>query len=222
MKSKYILFFLLITSTSYSQWTQIVYNEEWAMQVVKNQIVREASSEALIYEYQQENELYDDINKKMAQVVIIHNHIFNQLSNVNSYFSQGRKLKSFVYEFNQIIKLFGETKTALRKYPKYWILLRKDFENLYLYTIGIGADVTNILNKDSTKILLDSYERDEILSILLKRVRNIRISLYRIKMQIEMYSSRSDIMNIPFLNNWIQTDKALVNNIVNRYNLFIK
>lgn len=223
----YIYFLLLFiyhftqkTNAQNNQFTEIVYNSELITQILKNGAVRETSSQFFIHEYQKENELYEQMNKDMAQIVIIHNHIFNQLTNVNAYFKQGKKLKYFGYEIQQTLKAVNKTKRLLRKYPKYWILLKGPVNDVYTSVIGISSEVKNVLNKDHEKLLIDHHDRDDILERFLTRIIHIKISIYALNARIEWLSYHNDIMNVPILGDYINKDKALIENIITKYKLF--
>lgn len=215
-----LLFIFHFTQKTNAQFTEFVFNSDLTFQVMKNGVVRESSSQLFIHEYQKENELYEQMNKDMAQIVIIHNHIFNQLTNVNAYFRQGKKLKHFLYEIQQTIKAVNKTKQLLRKYPKYWILLKTPVNDVYTSVIGISSEVKNVLNKDHEKLLIDHHDRDDILERFLMRIINIKISIYALNARIEWLSYHNDIMNVPILGDYINKDKALIENIITKYKLF--
>ena len=91
---KRIIFFCLILNVISARGQTVVVNDKLIAQLTKNQAVRLTSNEGFLKSYEKQKQLYDDINKKITQVVAIQEFIYDKLSKVNQTIKQGKQLIS--------------------------------------------------------------------------------------------------------------------------------
>ena len=96
---------------------QLYYNLELQAQVTANQAVRVASEKLYQNSYEKQRKSYDDIKEKVTQVVVIKNHIYNQLRNVNSALKRGNSWKLSIMIFQNYWVIWERCSSCPRKSP---------------------------------------------------------------------------------------------------------
>ena len=76
-----IILGIVMYSGTFIHSQQIVINDKLLMQLTKDHAVRMTSEQSFLNSYEKQNELYDDIKNKTAQVIAIQEYIYQQLKN---------------------------------------------------------------------------------------------------------------------------------------------
>ena len=79
--------------------------------------------------------------------------------------------------------------------------------------IDLGEGLKSIIEKNK-KLLMDPYDRDELLDNHLSKLQMIYIEILNINNIIEFSSNRAYIYSIPELGTWVEMDKDLTKDII--------
>ena len=124
---KRIIFFCLILNVISARGQTVVVNDKLIAQLTKNQAVRLTSNEGFLKSYEKQKQLYDDINKKITQVVAIQEFIYDKLSKVNQTIKQGKQLKYLYKYLGEVGENSGKMLKLTAKYPQYAILITDNY-----------------------------------------------------------------------------------------------
>lgn len=214
-KSVFIIFLLCSGATANGQ--QIVVNDKLLAQLTVNHGVRMGSEEAFLDSYKKQNELYNDIKTKTAQVIAIQEYIYQQLRNVNSALTQSKKL---IYLYQYLSKITTNSNKMLNlsaQHPEYAVLISKYYVDIGLQVVKLKQEVmSDILNEDKD-FLMDAMDREMLIEKIFTRVRSINGDLLYIIMRLENAKKIPYLYQVPVLRNYINIDKALVGDIMLKY-----
>ena len=202
-------------ATAYGQ--QIVINDKLLTQITVNHGVRMASEETFLDSYKKQNEFYNDIKNKTAQVIAIQEYIYQQLKNVNSALTQSKKL---VYLYQYLGKITSNSNKMINltvQHPEYAALVSKYYVEIGQQVIKLQAEVTTDVLNENKDFLMDSMDREMLIEKIFTRVRNINGNLLYIIMRLENAKKIPYLYQVPVLRNYINIDKALVGDIMQKY-----
>jgi hypothetical protein len=214
---KVISFALVVFSTTIFYSQQIVINDKLLTQISVNHGVRLASEQTFLDSYKKQRELYDDINNKTTQIIAIQEYIYQQLKNVNSALTQSKKL---IYLYQYLGKIVTNSEKMLEltaSHPEYAVLVNKYYIEIGKQVIKLQQEVTaDILNEDKD-YLMDSMDREMLIEKIFTRVRNINGNILYIMMRLQNAKKIPYLYQVPVLRNYINVDKALVGDIIQKY-----
>ncbi|MEG2078127.1 hypothetical protein [Chryseobacterium sp.] len=194
-----------------------VINDKLLAQLTTNHGVRLASEQAFLNSYEKQKKLYEEINNKTIQVIAIQEYIYQQLKNVNSALTQSKKL---IYLYNYLGKIVNNSNRMLDltlQYPEYSVLITKYYTAIGLQTLKLQQEVTqDILNEDKD-FLMDASDREMLLEKVFTRVRNINGNILYIILRLENAKKIPYLYQVPVLKNYINVDKAIVGDIIQKY-----
>lgn len=199
----------------YSQ--QIVVNDKLLAQLTVNHGVRMGSEETFLNSYKKQNELYNDIKNKTAQVIAIQEYIYQQLKNVNSALTQSKKL---IYLYQYLGKITTNSNKMLNlsaQHPEYAVLVSRYYIDIGKQVIKLQQEVTSDVLNENKDFLMDSMDREMLIEKIFTRVRNINGNLLYIIMRLENAKKIPYLYQVPVLRNYINIDKALVGDIMQKY-----
>lgn len=206
-----LVFFQLNHSQTY------VINDKLLLQLTTNHGVRLASEQTFLNSYEKQKKLYDEINTKTTQVIAIQEYIYQQLKNVNSALTQSKKL---MYLYNYLGKIVNNSNRMLDltvQHPEYSVLITKYYTAIGVQTLKLQQEVTqDVLNEDKD-FLMDASDREMLLEKIFTRVRNINGNILYIILRLENAKKIPYLYQVPVLKNYINVDKAIVGDIIQKY-----
>lgn len=214
---KIAAFGLVVFSAAVLYGQQIVINDKLLSQITVNHGVRLASEQTFLDSYEKQRELYDDINKKTTQIFAIQEYIYQQLKNVNSALTQSKKL---IYLYQYLGKIVTNSEKMLdltASHPEYAVLVNKYYIEIGKQVVKLQQEVTaDILNEDKD-YLMDSMDREMLIDKIFTRVRNINGNILYIMMRLQNAKKIPYLYQVPVLRNYINVDRALVGDIIQKY-----
>ncbi|WP_263603493.1 hypothetical protein [Chryseobacterium sp. PET-29] len=196
---------------------QIVINDKLLTQITVNHGVRLASEQAFLDSYEKQRELYDDINNKTMQVIAIQEYIYQQLKNVNAALTQSKKLIYLYQYLGKIINNSNKMMDLSAQHPEYAVLLSKYYVEIGKQVLKLQQEVTqNILNEDKD-FLMDAMDREMLIEKVFTRVRNIHGNVLYIILRLETAKKIPYLYQVPVLRNYINIDRAIVGDIIQKY-----
>lgn len=196
---------------------QIVINDKLLSQITLNHGVRLASEQAFLDSYEKQKELYDEINNKTTQIITIQEYIYQQLKNVNSALTQSKKL---IYLYQYLGKIATNSNKMLdlsAQHPEYAVLVSKYYTEIGKQVIKLQQEVTqDVLNEDKD-FLMDAMDREMLIEKVFTRVRNINGNILYIILRLENAKKIPYLFQVPVLRNYLNVDKAIVGDIIQKY-----
>lgn len=215
MQQIFFVIILLLTTGLKAQ--QIALNDRLLVQLTINHGVRMASEQGFLESYEKQKAMYDDIKNKTAQVIAIQEYIYQQLKNVNSALSQSKKL---VYLYQYMGKIATNSNKMLdlsAQHPEYAILVSKYYIEIGKQALKLKQEVTqDILNEDKD-FLMDAMDREMLIEKVFTRVRNINGNILYIILRLENAKKIPYLYQVPVLRNYVNIDKAIVGEIIQKY-----
>lgn len=212
----FIMAFSVVAVKS-QQVVQLVINDKLLSQISVNHGVRMASEETFLNSYEKQKAWYEDVKKKTAQVVAIQEYIYQQLKNVNSAISQSKKL---VYLYEYLEKIAKNSERMLEfsaKHPEYAALVSRYYIEIGKQSLKLKQEVVqDILNEDKD-YLMDSKDREMLIDKVYTRVRNINGNILYIILRLENAKNIPYLYQVPVLRNYVNIDKAIVGDIIQKY-----
>lgn len=206
---------LLFTICVKSQ--QIVINDKLLSQITVNHGVRLGSEQAFLDSYEKQNELYNEIKNKTAQVIAIQEYIYQQLKNVNSALTQSKKL---IYLYQYLGKIVSNSKSMLdlsMQHPEYAVLVSKYYAAIGQQAIKLQQEVTQDILNENKDFLMDAMDREMLIEKVLTRVRNINGNILYIILRLQNAKKIPYLYQVPVLRNYINIDRAIVGDIIQKY-----
>jgi len=212
-----IFFVIILMLTAGLKAQQIAINDRLLVQLTTNHGVRMASEQAFLDSYEKQKKMYDDIKNKTAQVIAIQEYIYQQLKNVNSALSQSKKL---VYLYKYMEKIASNSNKMLdlsAQHPEYAVLVSKYYVVIGKQAVKLKQEVMqDILNEDKD-FLMDAMDREMLIEKVFTRVRNINGNILYIILRLENAKKIPYLYQVPVLRNYVNIDKAIVGEIIQKY-----
>ena len=196
---------------------QVVINDQLLVQLTKDHAVRMTSEQLFLNSYEKQKELYDDIKQKTTQVIAIQEYIYQQLKNVNSALTQSKKLMYLYQYLGKITTNSGKMLHLSAKHPEYAVLVSKYYSEIGKQLVKLRQEVTQDILKEDNDFLMDAMDREKLLEKVFTRVRNINGNILYIILRLENAKKIPYLYQVPVLKNYINTDKALVGAIIQKY-----
>lgn len=214
---KIIIFGTFLFGVTPATSQQIVINDKLLSQITVNHGVRLASEQTFLDSYKKQKELYDDINNKTTQVIAIQEYIYQQLKNVNSALSQSKKLIYMYQYLGKIVSNSNKMMDLSAQHPEYAVLLSKYYVEIGKQVLKLQQEVTqDILNEDKD-FLMDAMDREMLIEKVFTRVRNIHGNVLYIILRLETAKKIPYLYQVPVLRNYINVDRAIVGDIIQKY-----
>ena len=199
----------------------IVNNDKLLAQLTKNQGVRLASNQAYLDSYEKQRKLYEEANKKMIQVVAIHEFIYDKLANINSAIRNGKQLVYFYKYLGDILTHSQEMMQLSAQNPESAILLTKYYNQIIRESILLKQEMVSDIMNENKDFLMNAYDRDLLIEKMLARARAIDGWILYINIILKTAKNRPYLYKIPVLQDYINLDSILVQDIITKYrNLF--
>lgn len=215
MKIKYFLFLFFIGIFIQSQ---VVVNDKLMVQLSKNQAARLASNEAFLKSYEKQKKLYDDVNKKITQIIFVQEFIYDKLTKVNQTIKQGKQLKYLYRYLDDVIKNSKKMLKLTAQKPQYAILQTRYYNAILKEVSLIYSELKDQILKEGDRILIDTYDREYLINKVFDRVRILHGNVLYINLILETAEERPYIYHIPTLDYYINLDKLIIDDILRKYN----
>lgn len=200
----------------YSQ--QIVINDQLLAQITKDHAVRLTSEQLFLDSYEKQNKLYNEIKTKTAQVIVIQEYIYQQLKNVNSALTQSKKLM-YLYEYlGKVATNSNKMLDLSLQHPEYAVLVSKYYAAIGTQLIKLRQELSQDILNENKDFLMDAMDREMLVEKVFTRVRNINGTILYIILRLENAKKIPYLYQVPVLKNYISTDKAIVADIIRKYN----
>ena len=198
----------------------VAINPTLMAQLAINQYVRESAVDNVKDMYEKQNDWYKKAEIKMAQVVFVHEQIYQALYNVNSLFNNVKQLQQ-IYRDLMICKknTLKAVSLGIKKTP-YSVWMRKYF----FYDLASRIDELRKIFKNALdkKLLMDAYDREMLLDNVNFKIQMINMSALNIINIIKYNESRAYIYSIPIFGDYIEQDKMIVEQIMQQYDNLYK
>ena len=195
----------------------VVINEQLLAQITKNQAVRLASNEAFLNSYEKQKEMYDDVNRKIAQVIAIQQFIYDKLVNVNMAIRQGKRMYYLSKTFADIGNNAGEVYQLTTKYPQYAVLLTRFYQGATEELIKMQAELAEEILREDNDFLMDPYDREKLIRNISTKAQMINGYLICIKIRLKNAKDIPYIYQIPKINTYVNLDKMIVSDIIQQF-----
>ena len=215
--SKKIVYLLIMFSGMTINSQQIVINDKLLAQITKNHAVRLASEQTFLDSYEKQKQLYDDIKNKTAQVIAIQEYIYQQLKNVNSALTQSKKLIYLYQYLGKIVTNSNKMLDLSAQHPEYAVLVSKYYVEIGKQTMKLQQEVTQDILNENKDFLMDASDREMLIEKIFTRVRNINGNILYIILRLENAKKIPYLYQVPILRNYINIDKAIVEDIITNY-----
>lgn len=196
---------------------QVVINEKLLSQITVDHGVRLVSEQTFLDSYKKQKELYDEINNKITQVIAIQEYIYQQLKNVNSALTQSKKLIYLYQYLGRIVNNSNKMLDLTAQHPEYAILVSKYYVEIGKQTMKLQREVTQDILNENKDFLMDASDREMLIEKVFTRVRNINGNILYIILRLENAKKIPYIYQVPVLRNYLNIDKAIVSDIIQKY-----
>lgn len=200
----------------------VVINEKLLAQLTKNQTVRLASNSAILSSYEKQKKLYDDINLKIAQIVAIQNFIYNNLTNVQVGIKQGKQLYYLSKTFIQIGQNATEVVSLTVTHPEYAVLLNRFYIAATTELLSMKSELTENILREDADFLMDPYDRQLVIQKLSVKAQMINGYLICIRLRLKNAKKIPYIYQIPTINTYVNLDRLVIKEIMNRWNILVE
>ncbi|MFY1047468.1 hypothetical protein [Chryseobacterium sp. GP-SGM7] len=207
-----VTFFGIVTKSQ-----QIVINDKLLSQITVNHGVRLASEQVFLDSYKKQKELYDDINNKTTQIIAIQEYIYQQLKNVNSALTQSKKLIYLYQYLGKIVTNSNKMLDLSAQHPEYTVLVSKYYAEIGKQTLKLQQEVTQDILNENKDFLMDAMDREMLIEKVFTKVRNINGNILYIILRLENAKKIPYLYQVPVLRNYLNIDKAIVGDIIQKY-----
>lgn len=214
---KIATFGIIVFSVVYVKSQQIVINDKLLSQITVNHGVRLGSEQLFLDSYEKQNELYNEIKNKTAQVIAIQEYIYQQLKNVNSALTQSKKL---IYLYQYVGKIVSNSNRMLDlsiQHPEYAVLVSKYYSAIGEQVLKLQKEVSADILNENKDFLMDAMDREMLLEKVFTRARNINGNILYIILRLENAKKIPYLYQVPVLRNYINVDRAIVGDIIQKY-----
>ncbi|MDV3663483.1 hypothetical protein [Chryseobacterium sp.] len=214
---KIATFGIIVFSAVYVKSQQIVINDKLLSQITVNHGVRLGSEQVFLDSYKKQNELYNEIKNKTAQVIAIQEYIYQQLKNVNSALTQSKKL---IYLYQYVGKIVSNSNKMLDlsvQHPEYAVLVSKYYSAIGEQVLKLQKEVSADILNENKDFLMDAMDREMLLEKVFTRARNINGNILYIILRLENAKKIPYLYQVPVLRNYINVDRAIVGDIIQKY-----
>ncbi len=211
---KFSLFFLGIGSVVYAQNTYIDPTVTAAMILYSENL--KAKQNEVIDETSKLKDAQTWVGTQMVAANDIQNKILKGLKEVSGTLQNGIQVKEIYTELNKCYGYSSDVVQLASAHPQYAIFGVKASQKTYEQSLKIVTDVSDILASGELN-LATAGDRYKILHNILGNVKNLKLWLLAIKLRLEKANRLGFWNSINPFAGYINTDKAIVEDIMNRY-----
>ncbi|RNA63749.1 hypothetical protein D1631_05365 [Chryseobacterium nematophagum] len=211
---KFSVFFLGFGSVLYSQNTyidptvaaaMIMYSDN--LKSKQNQVINETSKlkDAQVW-----------VGSQMSVANNIQNNILKGLKEVSGALQNGIQVQEIYSELNKCYNYSSQIVQLASTNPQYVIFGTRASQKTYEQSLKIATDVSDIIGSGELN-LATAGDRYKILYNVASNVKNLKLWLLAIKLRLEKANRVGFWNSINPFAGYINTDKGIVENIMNRY-----
>lgn len=156
------------------------------------------------------------VGTQMVAANDIQNKLLKGLKEVSGTLQNGIQVKEIYSELNKCYKYSSEVVQLASRHPQYAIFGTKATQKTYEQSLKIVTDVSEILASGELN-LATAGDRYKILHNISGNVKSLKLWLLAIKLRLEKANRLGFWNSINPFAGYINTDKAIVENIMNRY-----
>lgn len=156
------------------------------------------------------------VGTQMVAANDIQNKILKGLKEVSGTLQNGIQVKEIYSELDKCYRYSSEVVQLASQHPQYAIFGTKASQKTYEQSLKIVTDVSDILASGELN-LATAGDRYKILHNISGNVKNLKLWLLAIKLRLEKANRLGFWHSINPFAGYINTDKAIVENIMNRY-----
>lgn len=215
MKKILVTSFFCFTIYGYSQnYVTMYYNPEFHVQVTANHASRIAAEEHMRNRYQSIKDKYEEVNQKVAQILVIRQQLHSYLINVHSLIANGQQLKRIYADLQLLFTHLGEMSQLSGQYPEYAVFCTPTFNKAYLKALECQQYITSIILKEDSKYLVDMHNRTLFLAKVQGEIRDLNLLIYSVVLYIKNAKSIPYWRHIPNMDLYYTMDKELIKQIL--------
>ena len=103
------------------------------------------------------------------------------------------------------------------QHPEYVILVSKYYSEIGTQVIKLQQEVTQDVLNENKDFLMDAMDREMLIEKVFTRVRNINGNILYIILRLENAKKIPYLFQVPVLRNYLNIDKAIVGDIIQKY-----
>lgn len=215
---KMIFFFVALLGGQWPTTSQtLVFNDKLLAQLTKNQAARLGSNESFLSSYEKQKKLYNDINKKIAQIVAIQQFIYDKLTNVSAAIRQGKQLYYLSNTFVQIGENANDVLGLTAQHPEYAVLMNRFYIAAMQELLKLQSELTQDILREENDFLMDPFDRQVLIQNISTKAQMINGYLVCIKIRLKNAKKIPYIYQIPTVNTYVNLDKMIVKGILEKY-----
>ena len=156
------------------------------------------------------------VGTQMVAANDIQNKLLKGLKEVSGTLQNGIQVKEIYSELNKCYKYSSQVVQLASRHPQYAVFGTKASQKTYEQSLKIVTDVSDILASGELN-LATAGDRYKILHNISGNVKSLKLWLLAIKLRLEKANRLGFWNSINPFAGYINTDKAIVENIMNRY-----
>ncbi len=156
------------------------------------------------------------VGTQMVAANDIQNRILKGLKEVSGTLQNGIQVQQIYSELNKCYNYSSDVVQLASQHPQYAIFGTKASQKTYEQSLKIVMDVSDILASGELN-LATAGDRYKILHNISENVKNLKLWLLAIKLRLEKANRLGFWNSINPFARYINTDKGIVENIMNRY-----
>lgn len=210
----YSILFIFFSGLFYSQNTYIDPFVTAAMVLASENL--KAKQNETIEETKKLKEAQTWVGTQMVEANNIQKKILKGLKEVSGTLQNGIQVQQIYSELNKCYSYSSQVVQLASQHPQYAIFGAKASQKTYEQSIKIVTDVSDILASGELN-LATAGDRYKILFNISENVKNLKLWLLAIKLRLEKANRLGFWNSINPFAGYINTDKAIVENIMNQY-----
>ena len=220
MKKITVIFFLLISKFYFNQsYVRLYYNPEFHAIVTANHAARMASENRFRNKYSSIKDKYENVNQKVAQILVIRQQIHSYLTNVHSLIANGQQLKRTYSDIQLLFQHLNELSILSYQYPQYAVFCTPTYNKVFSKVLEAKSYLVNIVLKEDNKYLIDQHNRTLFLSKIQGEIRDLNLLVYSIILYIKNAKELPYWRHFPNMNTFYTMDRELINQILQQASL---
>ena len=156
------------------------------------------------------------VGTQMVVANDIQNKVLKGLKEVSGTLQNGIQVQQIYSELNKCYTYSSQVIQLASQHPQYTIFGTKASQSTYEQSLKIATDVSDILASGELN-LATAGDRYKILHNISENVKNLKLWLLAIKLRLEKANRLGFWNSINPFASYINTDKAIVENIMSRY-----
>lgn len=159
------------------------------------------------------------IATQLAAANEIQNKIYKGLSEVSGTLQNGMQLKRIRDELKDCLKYYREVNTMIQQHPQYAPFAHKAMKGAYEQALQLGTEIISVTTGGKDQ-LATAGDRYMLLSSIESRIVGLKLWFITMKLSMENVERIGIIRALNPFQTYIDTDKDIIQNILERYKNF--